>query len=322
MTTTSAFLFLTRTCNLACRHCYVSAQPFLKEHMDLDVFCKIVDYFVMRGIGDFRLTGGEPTLHPEFSLILNLFHSKGIAPRLITNGISLMQIPEPQSVLDKVSKCWISTYGISPQQHRAIGGARCRSLEDILDFAGKQSAKGHWVGVSALLTGVNLLILKDFITLAQKHGVRYLRFLFAEPSGRAATNHVAFSYGADTRKHAMLVVDYLRHSIDDDAFKFLSINNPFGLESKHVSGEASCMLGTRRMWSISPEGNIYSCCFNIDNSEHIVTNILSNSCAEALSKKDIIDRYASQCKGLDEGYWAANCGHVTCPISALTLYHN
>jgi MoaA/NifB/PqqE/SkfB family radical SAM enzyme len=319
MTNTSVFMFLTRSCNLACSHCYVSAEPQLKEHMSLDVFRSIVDFLLVRGINDLRLTGGEPTVHPEFGMMLDLLNSKKIAPRLITNGVNLMQMRSPQSVLDRVSRCWISAYGISAQQHRAIGGERSRPLEDILGFAGQQAATGHWVGVSALLTEVSLNDLKAFFALAQEYGVRYLRFLFGEPSGRAVPSHVAFTCGASARDQAITVVDYLRHSVTNDAFKFLSINNPFDFNSTQELGCTSCMLGARRMWSISPEGNIYSCCFNIYDPAHFVTNALSDDGVDALNNNNMVNVYAPRCKGLNASFWGTNSGAVTCPISALTL---
>lgn len=319
MSDTSVFLFLTRSCNLACSHCYVSAEPRLEGRMVLDVFHRIIDFLSTQRANDIRLTGGEPTIHPDFQLMLNLLDSKGITPRLITNGIRLMQMRSPQSVLDKVSRCWISTYGITSQQHRAIGGERSQPLEDILDFAGRQTKAGHWVGVSALLTEFDSVALKDFTSLAERYGVRYLRFLFGEPSGRAISSQVAFAYGTLARAQAMTAVDYLRHTVADDAFDFLSINNPFDLDSAYESGQMSCMLSSRRMWSISPEGDVYSCCFNIYEPEHLVANVLSGDGVDALVNENMAKVYAPRCKALNINFWGPGRVTTTCPISALTL---
>jgi MoaA/NifB/PqqE/SkfB family radical SAM enzyme len=171
MSDTSIFMFLTRSCNLACSHCYVSAEPRLKGHMSLDVFRRIVESFSAQGINDFRLTGGEPTIHPNFKEMLEILTSKSITPRLITNGICLMQMRSPETVLNKVSRCWISSYGINLQQHRVIGGERSLPLTEIMDFAGRQTKAGYWVGVSALLTETSLDALKDFVELAKKREV-------------------------------------------------------------------------------------------------------------------------------------------------------
>ncbi|MDP1593914.1 MAG: radical SAM protein [Gallionella sp.] len=318
-TNDSVFMFITRSCNLTCSHCYVSAGPRLKGNMSLDIFGEVVDYFLRQGINDFRLTGGEPTFHPEFDLMLDLLSTKGITPRLITNGIRLMKMQSPQFVLEKVSKCWISAYGVNKNQHRAIGGERSLALEDILEFVGRQTMAGHWVGISVLLTEVSLDDLENFLVLAKKYGVRYLRFLFAEPTGRAMSSKVAFAYGDRTRDQAKIVFDYLDHSITSDAFDFLSLNNPFDLNTAHKLGLASCMLGSRSMWSISPEGDIYSCCFNIYDPVHKVTNVLSDTAGQALSNNNLVNNYAHRCKGLNSNYWGSKNSAVACPISALTL---
>lgn len=318
MSKTSVFMFLTRSCNLACSHCYVSAGPRLKERMSLEIFRRIVDVLSSQGIDDFRLTGGEPTIHPEFNEMLDLLNSKQISPRLITNGVRLMQMRSPQSVLNKINRCWISTYGLSNAQHRSIGGERSRSLEDILDFAGRQTKAGYWVGVSALLTEVRFEEVENFVALAKKHDLRYLRFLFCEPSGRAVASQVAFDHGSGVRDQARTVVDFLRRSCSPKEFEFLSINNPFDLDST-TERHSSCLLEARRMWSISPEGDIYSCCFNVYDPAHLVTNIQDDDVTAKMIHSGLAEVYAPRCKGLTPGFWGTSPGATTCPISALEL---
>jgi molybdenum cofactor biosynthesis enzyme MoaA len=315
MSSTSVFLFLTRSCDLACRHCYVSASPRLEGYMTVDAFRQTVDTFSNQGVSDFRLTGGEPTIHPEFESFLDFIGSKGLAPRLITNGIRLMQMRFPESVLARTSRCWISVYGLCSKQHRAIGGCRSRPLEEVLEFVGTQNKTGYWVGVSALLTEVSLDSLKAFVSMATKYGVRYLRFLFGEPSGRALSSHAIFAHGDDVRERAREIFDYLRSAVPANAFDFLSLNDPFDLGSTAESAHASCMLATRRMWSVSPEGHIYSCCFNIYDSAHLVRGGMSSV---TMSNSDALNIYAPRCKALNADWWGTS-GSTTCPISAMVL---
>lgn len=319
MSTTSVFIFLTRSCNLACSHCYVSAEPRLKNRMSLPVFRKTVDFLAAEGFDDVRLTGGEPTIHPDFEQMLDLLSNRDIVPRLITNGISLMKMRSPGEILDKISRCWISVYGISPQQHREVGGRGSQPLEAVLDFVGRQNRAGHWVGVSALLTEVSWNALGNFIASARQLGVRYLRFLFAEPSGRALESNSIFGDRIQSRDQAVEVVEYLERTMADLDFEFLSINNPFDLDGKHGSGQTSCLLADRRMWSISPEGDIYSCCFNIYDPIHKVSSALDNPDLAAIRSEDVAKVYAPKCKALGPTFWGAGSEKPTCPISALTL---
>lgn len=315
---TSVFMFLTRSCNLACNHCYVSATPQLKEFMSLEVFQQAVDFFVSQGINDFRLTGGEPTIHPQIDFLLEVLNENKIKPRLITNGVRLMKMSSPQSILSKVGQCWISAYGITPQQHKMIGGKGALPLEKIVDFVGQQNRLGDWIGLSSLLTGVNLSDLKNFLISAQKAGVRNLRFLFGEPDGRAALTGTTFNYGSSSRKIAIKIVDFLRHYNIDNKFDFLSINNPFDLSNTNDLSTNSCLLSSRRMWSISPEGNIYSCCFNIYDPVHLVGNIFVSNIT-SIDINNLHEIYASHCKALDKNFWNAGSSCPTCPISALNM---
>jgi MoaA/NifB/PqqE/SkfB family radical SAM enzyme len=286
--------------------------------MNQEVFTRAVDIFSALGVDDFRLTGGEPTGHPEFQSILKRLNEREIFPRLITNGIRLMQSRSPQSVLRRVSRCWISVYGISPQQHRFIGGAQGLPLEDILAFAGKQSQRGHWVGISAILADMSLTTLKGFVALARKHHVRFLRFLIAEPSGRALSSHLGLLHGADARDRAREIHEYLRSTAEEGLFDFLTLSNPFDLESRYPSGIASCLLWSRRLWAVSPEGDVYSCCFNIDDPMHRIANVLQERCIENISGVAMSGVHAARCKALDASFWeTGSC--VTCPISALSL---
>lgn len=316
MSDTNVFLFLTRSCNLACSHCYVSAEPGLGGHMSLDVFGRILDFLSVNRIDDVRLTGGEPTVHPQFDEMLRLLSVNQITPRLITNGVRLAKMRSPQSILDKVSRCWISVYGITPQQHFKIGGNRSLPLENILEFAGREAGAGRWIGVSALLSEVSIADLNNFVELAQEYGVRYLRFLFSEPDGRAVSTQTIFGVGNHARAGASEAVEFLRGM--SGAFELLSVNNPFDLDSDHGPAAPTCMLASRRMWSISPEGNVYSCCFNIYDPAHLVTNVLSDDFS-SWSNEQLVNTYAPRCKALHASFWGSDVGRVGCPISAITL---
>lgn len=315
---TSVFLFLSRSCNLSCKHCYVSAGPDPSGHMRLSLFRGIVDYLAANGIDDVRLTGGEPTIHPDFDQMLDVLNGNNIFPRLITNGIRLTKMEYPKQILDKVDRCWISAYGLTPEQHRSIAGAGSLPLEEILNFVGNQTRAGYWTGLSLLLTRVDLKALERFLVAARRSGIRYLRFLFSEPTGRAASTNVAFRGDDDLRQNAGELLQYLRQ-LPRKAFEFLSINNPFDLDSASETGQKSCLLSGRRMWSISPEGKIYSCCFNIYDASHLVADALTIHGNE-LSGKDL-DSYAARCKALHNSYWGTDyAGPVTCPISAISVF--
>lgn len=103
MNRTSVFLFLTKSCNLACRHCYVSARPGAGESMSFDTFESTVTQFTACGVTDFRLTGGEPTVHPSFLRMLDFMESIHVRPRLVTNGLRLIRMRDVEVILRRLT---------------------------------------------------------------------------------------------------------------------------------------------------------------------------------------------------------------------------
>ena len=86
-----AVLEITDNCNLTCSMCYADSRPGLK-HKSLDEVKKAIDTLVAaEGQPDvLQLSGGEPTLHPQFEEILLYALSQPIHYVMInTNGIRL-----------------------------------------------------------------------------------------------------------------------------------------------------------------------------------------------------------------------------------------
>jgi uncharacterized radical SAM superfamily Fe-S cluster-containing enzyme len=89
-------LEITDNCNLTCSMCYADSRPGLK-HKSLDEVKRAIDTLVAaEGQPDvLQLSGGEPTLHPEFEQILQYALSQPIHYVMInTNGIRLAKDAE------------------------------------------------------------------------------------------------------------------------------------------------------------------------------------------------------------------------------------
>jgi uncharacterized radical SAM superfamily Fe-S cluster-containing enzyme len=84
---------ITQSCNLTCPTCYAGSSPQNKSFMSVDDFSTLLDGLLDKGKGDadlIQLSGGEPTIHPEFFEILQIALDKGIKQVYInTNAIRL-----------------------------------------------------------------------------------------------------------------------------------------------------------------------------------------------------------------------------------------
>lgn len=83
---------VTDRCNLACPTCYANSAPNYGRHRTLEEIEKMFDTVVANeGEPDVvQISGGEPTVHPEFFKILDIAKSKPIKHLMLnTNGIRI-----------------------------------------------------------------------------------------------------------------------------------------------------------------------------------------------------------------------------------------
>ena len=81
---------LTDRCNLACRHCLREINHD-RKNIPTELLLRTLFEAAKSGIHDVVFTGGEPTLHPDFSLLVQ----HAIAQRLTVTVISNGQSPDP-----------------------------------------------------------------------------------------------------------------------------------------------------------------------------------------------------------------------------------
>jgi 7,8-dihydro-6-hydroxymethylpterin dimethyltransferase len=85
---------VTDSCNLRCPVCYAASGPERTDHRPLALIEKMLDA-VVRNEGQpdvVQISGGEPTLHPEFFKILELAKTRPIRHLMVnTNGLRIAQ---------------------------------------------------------------------------------------------------------------------------------------------------------------------------------------------------------------------------------------
>jgi len=84
-----ANLSITNTCNKKCVYCFASDTlgEYGKTHMNITVFKQALKYLERSKLGQVRLLGGEPTLHPRFIDFVELALEKELDILLFTNGL-------------------------------------------------------------------------------------------------------------------------------------------------------------------------------------------------------------------------------------------
>lgn len=81
-------LELTNQCNLFCKHCFKHNRA-TPEYLPLKTILEILKKAKPYGVREIGLTGGEPTLHPQFEDIISALSRIGYSLHLFTNGSNL-----------------------------------------------------------------------------------------------------------------------------------------------------------------------------------------------------------------------------------------
>lgn len=124
-----------------------------------------------------KLTGGEPTLHPEFATIVSTIHELGIPFALFTNArwpyppalIALLRdTPECRGLL-------VSLHGATAATHDTFTGVP-GSFDEMIANVKRAVAASLVVNTNTVITGHNYAEIGDIIQLSRAVGARHVVF--------------------------------------------------------------------------------------------------------------------------------------------------
>jgi cyclic pyranopterin phosphate synthase len=178
-------------CNFHCFYCMPENAQFMKrsELLTAEELFSITGHLVEKGIQQVRLTGGEPTMHPEFVEIMKLFSQLKVEKLgLTTNGFFL----EKHLHLLKESSCEhlnISCDSLQEQKFYSI--TRSNSYKKVLQAILKAKEMDFQVKVNCvLMKGINDDELIDFVRFSEEEGIE-VRFLELMKIGEACNTQDA-----------------------------------------------------------------------------------------------------------------------------------
>ncbi len=118
------WLEITRSCNLACKHCYCRSGPNVPvtERMEFGDWCRVMDEARSIGCRRLQFIGGEPTLHPDLlGLIEHAKHAGFKYFEVFTNATLL-----GEDVIESFKKLGVrvalSLYSSDRETHDQITG--------------------------------------------------------------------------------------------------------------------------------------------------------------------------------------------------------
>lgn len=118
-----ALVQINEDCNLRCAHCFVSATLIGKQMPLAAVVEKVIPRLVDSRVQRVTLTGGEPTIHPDFLAIVRAFRAAGMDVGICTNATTLddARIGE---LAELGVHCNVSLDGFAADSHGKFRGDR------------------------------------------------------------------------------------------------------------------------------------------------------------------------------------------------------
>ncbi|MCR4666439.1 MAG: heme b synthase [Desulfovibrio sp.] len=177
---------VTRSCNLACKHCRAEAHPEpYPGELSTDEALALIKTFPEVGRPIIIFTGGEPTLRSDLFVLIKACHDLGLSCACAPNGTLLTAEIVSKLKESGVSRCSISIDGADAASHdafRGVPGAFDGAMRGIRYL----NEAGLPFQVNTTVTKANLGHFRDIFTLASSLGAVAWHIFLLVPMGRAA----------------------------------------------------------------------------------------------------------------------------------------
>ncbi|MFW5734907.1 MAG: heme b synthase [Oceanidesulfovibrio sp.] len=178
---------VTRSCNLACRHCRAEAhmEPYPGELSTEE--CKaLIDTFHEVGDPIIIFTGGEPLLRKDIFELVSYANDKGLRCVMAPNGTLITAENARQIKESGIQRCSISIDGPNAASHDPFRGgegafdAALRGIQHLKDA-------GLEFQINTTVTRNNMHNFKEIFHLAEDLGAAAWHIFLLVPTGRAAS---------------------------------------------------------------------------------------------------------------------------------------
>lgn len=246
-------------CNFRCFYCMPIRTKFQPSStwLSAEQIEAICTALVGYGIGEIRLTGGEPTLRPE---LVDICYRLGKLPLsklgITTNGLRL------KPLLDDFRKAGMTSINVSldsldPVTFKAI--TRNGKLADVIDAIHSAKSMGFEVKVNCVaLKGINDREILDFAKFSKDSGVE-VRFLELMTIGEANSHHKSnFMPAAEIIATLVQHHDIVRIPSPRDATA-IRYRSTDGVKVGFIASETMPFCGGCSRWRLTATGKLRAC---------------------------------------------------------------
>ncbi|MDR2668748.1 MAG: heme b synthase [Desulfovibrio sp.] len=177
---------ITRSCNLACRHCRAEAHPeAYPGELSTKEAKKLIESFTECGEPIVILTGGEPLLRADVFELAEHARAVGLRCVMAPNGTLVDAEAARKIRASGIARCSVSLDGADAASHDALRGvpgafdAALRGIENL-------KALDVEFQINSTVTKSNLHSFRDIFALARSLGAAAWHIFLLVPMGRAA----------------------------------------------------------------------------------------------------------------------------------------
>ncbi|MEJ2109594.1 MAG: GTP 3',8-cyclase MoaA [Acidobacteriota bacterium] len=171
---------VTDRCNFRCSYCMpLEKYEWIDRHeiLSFEEITRLVNIFVLLGVEEVRLTGGEPLLrHDLTSLIKKLSDIKNLKDLSLTTNASLLRDMAPKLAESGLNRVNVSLDTVHPEKFREM--TRMDDLGNVLNGLAAAAESGLTpIKINSVIQrGVNESDIADLVRFSREHGYQ-LRFI-------------------------------------------------------------------------------------------------------------------------------------------------
>lgn len=181
----------TNACNRDCIHC-IEDKEEPREHLPLDLFKQVLDQACDCSIKYVSLTGGEPTLHPNWSDLLIALVERGLKFNVVTNGWKFKQRTLPlllkPTIRRHLTTICVSLDGANAGSHDALRGEG--SFQEVIEAANLCRLKKIPLSIKTVVNNINEKELAEVALLGSALGATKHSFISLLPTPRILKENI------------------------------------------------------------------------------------------------------------------------------------
>lgn len=284
---------LTERCNLRCTYCMPAEGVPLshKSHiMNYDEIYTIAKTFVENGVTKIRLTGGEPLIRKDISVILGKLASLPVELAITTNGIT---IDKHIDVLkeNNINNINVSLDTLSETKFKEI--TRRNQFEKVYQNILLLIEKGFKVKINAvLIKGFNNNEIIDFIKLTKELPIsfRFIEFMPFDGNKWDLKKMVSYAEVMEiaTNHFSNKKIERIKDAENDTSknYKIKGFKGSFAI----ISSVTNPFCDSCNRLRLTADGKLKNCLFSATESD-LLTSLREGKSIEPIVQKAVLGKF-------------------------------